>query len=172
MSLSEAVVHATALAHAVDGAELSLADGQGRRVWVARHPSADVDPCRWRSFVCSRIASEPGIATEVVALSGRLRAMDSGGFADQQDPSLRWFATRLCPNGVAVALQRLWLDEIPEDAVTATIRPDPALGVTVIGLRIDAPCLYARLGDLVAAAIGACLVAELEMMLARTWSQS
>lgn len=160
--LSEAVVHATALVHAVDGAEMLLRDGQGRMLSVGRHPSADVDACRWHRFVAAGRTLPPDVgATTVESVSGRLRARGGGVFADRTDASQRWFVAALCPGATVAALRGLDLGPVPDDAVTATVRPDPALGVTVVGLRVLAPCFHDGLDRLGLAAVAACLTAEL-----------
>ncbi|MEM7141202.1 MAG: hypothetical protein AAF548_09235 [Actinomycetota bacterium] len=159
---SDAVRHAAALVHSVDGAEMRLRDGHGRQLSVGRHPSADVDPCRWHRFVSADHPHPRTIAATVVeGIAGRLEDHGGGIFADRHDPSMRWFVSALCPGSTVAALREVDLGEIPDDAVTASVRPDPALGVTVVGVRVDAPCFQDRLGDLALAAMSECLVAEL-----------
>jgi hypothetical protein len=162
VTLPDVVVHATAIVHAAGGAELHLQDRRFRKVWVAGHPSADIDPCRWRRFVCDRLDRLPGVETKVVAVGGRLTATTSGAFSDRMDPRLHWFVTNLCPHRAANVLREADLGGVLQDKVTATIRPDSQLGVTVVGLRLDAPDFEERLSELAITAIAACLVAELE----------
>ena len=58
-------------------------------------------------------------------------------------------------------LRELNLKGLPEEVVSATVRPDFELGVTVVGVGIDAPCMATALDTLAADIGGALAVAEL-----------
>ena len=160
--LSEAVRHATALVHALDGAEMKLRDGHGRSLTVGRHPSADVDPCRWHRFVRAGRHHPRSVASTLVeGVGGRLVDRGGGIYGDRHHDGLRWFVTTLCPGLAVAALRNAELGPVPEEVVTATVRRDDALEVTMVGVHVDAPCLDRSLDDLALRIHAACLVAEL-----------
>lgn len=131
---------------------------------VGRHPAADVDPCEWRRFVI-----DPGCGalrrmrdqTVVDTIGGSLSTDGYGAFRDERDPAVRWFVSPLDGRSTANAVRRRQLGGLPEDAVSMSIRHDAALGVSVVALRLDAPCMSGRLDDVAIDAVAAVLVAEL-----------
>ncbi|MEM8708310.1 MAG: hypothetical protein AAGE98_17735 [Actinomycetota bacterium] len=162
--MDERLQLATALVHTLPNAALVAADADGRSVTVGRHPSADVDPCRWRSVVADSVTGRVASGLDHLTLAevgGSLERSPSGAIIDRTDPSRQWFAVKLPPCVAVDVLRSIDLKGLPEEAVTASVRPDPELGVTVIGVGIDAPCMIDALDEL-AADVGAALaVAEL-----------
>ena len=170
---SDSVRRASALIHGVDGAVLRLKDGHGREVSIGRHPSADVDPCRWRRFVAADHHHPPAVAETVVSqINGRLE--DRGAvFADRRDVRARWFVSSLCPGSVAWALRGVDLEgKFDEDNITATLRPDLELGLTIVGIKIDGPFSPGCIDHFGQGALAACLVGELKASLMTAESQS
>ena len=109
-------------------------------------------------------AETPCRRLELPSVGGSLESARAGGFVDHDDPMRRWFATRLSPDVVTDVLRSVELGEVPEHLVSAKLRPDASLGVTVIGLAVshgvggDHGAISDRLAGDVAAALA---VAEL-----------
>ncbi|MEM8709129.1 MAG: hypothetical protein AAGE98_21895 [Actinomycetota bacterium] len=155
---------ATALVHTLPGAALVAVGRDGRTLTVGRHPSADVDPCRWRSVVVGDAGGRvSGLldGLELSELGGSLETSAGGAVVDRTAPERRWFAVALPPCIVVDVLRGVDLRGLPEEAVTATLRPDPELGVTVVGVGIDAPYPDAALDELATDVAAALAVAEL-----------
>lgn len=158
---------ATALVHAVPGATMEVGLPCGASMVVGRHPAADVSPCEWRRFLLG--AQDPGLSAarsrfRLQRIGGVVAASAAGSFVDRRDAAMRWLCTGLGGAGAAAVLRDASadrLDPVSADAVSATIRPDAGLGVTVVGMRIDAPCLRDRLEDLAITVLAELLVAEL-----------
>ncbi|MEM9200680.1 MAG: hypothetical protein AAGC53_03430 [Actinomycetota bacterium] len=160
----ERLLLATALVHALPGAQLTAVDNLGRRIVVGEHPSCDVDSCRWRSTL---VASLEGRVRHVAdgmqfdTVGGSLEPAATGGFIDRNTPEKRWFAALLPPCVAVDTLRNVELGMLPEEAVSATVRPDPELGVTIVGVSIDAPCMIEQLDQLGGDVAAALAVAEL-----------
>ncbi|MEM9465450.1 MAG: hypothetical protein AAGA90_08740 [Actinomycetota bacterium] len=162
--IDERLLLASALVHARPGGHLTAIDGHGRTAMIGRHPSADVDPCRWRATLIDVIEGRISHlldGLELESIGGSLESSDSGGFVDRMEPGRRWFAVHLPPCLVVDTLRAVELGELPDDAVTATVRPDPELGVTVVGIGVDAPCMADGLERLALDVASALAVAEL-----------
>lgn len=154
---------AAALAHSAPDADVVLT-GPARRWLVSyRRSDATVDPCAFRQLVLAawrgcRVGLLP---VERVAFVGALRDI-GGGVFERHGPRgpERRVATFLCPARVDALLA-----ELPDvgDALTAHVRGDDELGVTVVTLgwalggrshgldvaahRLTTACLVAELTD-------------------------
>lgn len=162
--IDERLELATALVHTLPGGALVAVNDTGRTITVGRHPSADFNPCRWRSVVADHIEGRVQTPLGDLSLSeigGSLERAESGGFIDPSEPDRHWFAAKLPPCVAVQVLRELDLKGLPEEVVSATVRPDFELGVTVVGVGIDAPCMATALDTLAADIGGALAVAEL-----------
>ena len=162
--IDERLLLASALVHARPGGQLSAVDATGREVVVGRHPSADVDPCRWRTKLVDSLRGRCAPVFDgltLAGLGGSLEPTDVGAFIDRNDLAQRWFAVRLSPCAVVDTLRSVVLEGLPQEAVMATVRPDPELGVTVVGTGVDSLHLLAELDRLAVDVAGALVVAEL-----------
>lgn len=164
---------AAAMAHVVPGLELTLW-ARGEPVLVLGGPvgRGHVDPCTFRSMV---LGSMPGILAEVDDVTAGGAAVRTAGgdvVASRVGAERRWWwPTRVAPGRLEEVLvgatdELVHRGEVAPDLVAAAaarVTPDPALGVSVVGLtapvsRTDETAA----GDLVAAASWrACVVAEL-----------
>ena len=164
MRIDERVVHATALTHALPGSALVVADENHRELTIARHPSAQIDPCRWRRAIVRAIhRPEPGLGSvSLVTVAGDTSRCEGGTFVDHRDPLRRWTTTTLSACELTHVLRSAELDGIDDDGVTATLRPDGDLGIVVVGIGVDDEGLQARLNDLASSVAAALLVGELE----------
>ena len=163
--IDEPLLLASALVHARPGAELAAVDRAGRRLVVSTHPSGDVDPCRWRAMVAAAVDGADPFLLEGMRLSdvgGCLVPAAGAGVRDRRDPGRRWFALRL-PACLAVdVLRAVDLGRVPAESVSAVVRPDPVLGVTVVGLGVeDDDSDETQLSHLASAVTAAWTVAEL-----------
>lgn len=167
MRIDERVVLATALVHSIPGGLLVVADEEHRQLTIGRHPSAEIDPCRWRAAVVRVVRrDDPGLGSiSLVDVAGSLARLDNGSFADRNDPLRRWLVVPLAPCAVADALRRVDLGGLPEDDVTATVRPDLELGLTLVGVAVEREEQVEELDELIGDVAGALLVAELEASL-------
>ncbi|MEQ8842103.1 MAG: hypothetical protein RIB98_14065 [Acidimicrobiales bacterium] len=129
---------ATALAHSVVGAALGLAVADGSSIVVGRHPAADVDPCEWRRRVIDRREPLLDSGATPVAVAGVVRPIGGGVFVGR-DPREMWIVAEACARRSVAAIRRAVLPDGTEDGVTVSIRPDIALGVTVLRLGLDGP---------------------------------
>ena len=162
--IDERLELATALVHTLPGGVLVAVNDAGRRITVGRHPSADVDPCRWRSVLVDRIEGRvqaPFADLSLCEIGVSLERAKSGGFIDRAEPDRHWFAAKLPPCVAVQVLREVNLKGLSEEAVSASVRPDLELGVTVVGVGIDAPCMANALDTLAADIGGALAVAEL-----------
>lgn len=162
--IDERLELATALVHALPGGALVAVNDTGQKITVGRHPSADVNPCRWRSVVVDHIQGRvrpPFGYLSLCEIGGSLERAESGGFIDNSEPDRHWFAAKLPPCVAVQVLRELNLKGLPEEVVSATVRPDLELGITVVGVGIDAPCMATALDTLAADIGGALAVAEL-----------
>ena len=162
--IDERLELATALVHALPGGALVAVNDTGQKITVGRHPSADVNPCRWRSVVVDHIQGrvQPAFADlSLCEIGGSLERVESGGFIDRAEPDRHWFAAKLPPCVAVQVLREVKLKGLPEEVVSASVRPDLELGVTVVGVGIDAPCMANALDTLAADIGGALAVAEL-----------
>ena len=117
MRIDERVVHATALTHALPGSALVVADENHRELTIARHPSAQIDPCRWRRAIVRAIhRPEPGLGSvSLVTVAGDTSRCEGGTFVDHRDPLRRWTTTTLSACELTHVLRSAELDGIDED---------------------------------------------------------
>jgi hypothetical protein len=167
--IDDRLLLASALVHARPGARLSAVDAEGRRLVVGGHPSADIDPCRWRAMLIAAIdggGSSLPDGLRLDGLDGSLMPAAGAGVDDRNDPGRRWFAVGLPACLVIDVLRTADLGAVPNQAVHATVRPDPALGVTVVGVTVvgvgvDVGGHEPALDQVATAIAGAWAVAEL-----------
>jgi hypothetical protein len=156
---------ATALVHAAPQAELRLTCDGGRQVIVASHPAADIDICAFRRVVmASACPARPDCSEWIhgVAIGGSLTTVGGGAYVSNDGTHERhWFATLLRPEHVCTLLENLDVAELPDGAMTATLKPDPGLGVTVVSTTIDELGSQQFGTEVAVAALQACLVEEL-----------
>ena len=153
------------LAHHVANAELIVHRRGMRPLHVGFHDEADVGTCQFRQMLMSRTCP---IRVEV---THRLAGVEVGGALEPLEGDLyracidgrehRVFATFLNPDLVFSLVESLECDPDAATNVTATLRPDPGLGVTTVIVGVDDPALEARIDELARAAYDACLVEEL-----------
>ena len=104
--IDERLELATALIHTLPGGALVAVNDTGQTITVGRHPSADVNPCRWRSVVVDHIEGRvqpPFADLSLREIGGSLERAESGGFIDRAELDRHWFAAKL-PPCVAVQL--------------------------------------------------------------------
>lgn len=156
---------ATALVHAVPGAVLELRTDQHERIVVGNHPSADIDPCKMRRIVAAMACpNRPDLAGRVseVSFGGELVDMGGGVFATRTGGrEHRWLASLLGFPTLAELLDDAGPDTLPSDVMHATLKPDPELGVTVVGVTVEDDRFADRIDDVAADVAAACFVAEL-----------
>ncbi len=161
----EAIRLASALVHAVPGAELRLTCAAGVDVVVSRHPAADLTPCAMRQVVIDArrrsAATLGGSVSRIVELAvGGSMEEFGGGVVRSRTPcgaEQRWLATTLPWELVADLLR-----ELPcPDAMHATVRPDDALAVTLVGVSTTTADLVPQLDRLGASLAAQLLVEEL-----------
>lgn len=156
---------ATALAHAAPRAALRLTCDSHRQLVVSSHPAADIDICAFRRVVmASACPARPDCSDWIddVAIAGSLTAVGGGAYVTTDDTDERhWFATLLGPERVCALLEDLDVAGVPDGAVTAALKPDPGLGVTVVATHLDGPWPRHVGTEVVTAALQVCLVEEL-----------
>lgn len=156
---------AAALVHVAPQAELHLTCDDDRRVVVSSHPAADIDICAFRRVVMASACParpDPSEWIHDVVIGGSLTAVGGGAYVSNDGSHERhWFATLLRPERVCTLLENLDVAELPDGAMTATLKPDPGLGVTVIATTIDEPGSQRFGTEVATAALQACLVEEL-----------
>ncbi|MFN3219682.1 MAG: hypothetical protein ACE367_24620 [Acidimicrobiales bacterium] len=156
---------AAALVHAAPQAELQLTCDGDRHVIVSSHPAADIDICAFRRVVmASACPARPNPSEWIhdVVIGGSLTAVGGGAYVSNDGSHERhWFATLLRPERVCALLENLDVAEMPDGAMTATLKPDPGLGVTVISTTIDEFGSQQFGTEVATAALQACLVEEL-----------
>ena len=173
---TDAVRHAAALAHAVAGVSLRLRAPNGERLVVGRHPAADIGPCEWRRFVAApaslRLARFRS-AVDLERIEGVVRPLGGGAFGDRRTAGVRWLTTDLDQPEVVQVLQAADGEHrvhtgVDVGDVTAVIRPDVGLGVSVVRLEVAGPALGRDVDEMAVGVAANLLVAELEQALAAT----
>ncbi len=156
---------ASALAHAVPGAELRLGCAAGVEVVVSRHPAADLTPCAMRQVVADArrrartTLAGPVCRVDRLTLGGSLDDL-GGGVVRTLTPcgvEQRWFVTTLPWSHVAGILRSLPCS----DEINATVRPDDALDVTLVAIGADTPAVTPEIDRLAADLCARILVEEL-----------
>jgi hypothetical protein len=132
---------ATALGHAVPGAQLTLHTDRGEQIVVASHPAADVDPCALRRVVIAfgheRCLDHSG-KVDQVTIGGALDDLGGGVYRVlRHGIEQRWIATLLEPDVVAELL--VGLDDAAAEAMHGCLKPDCELGVTMLVVTSDDP---------------------------------
>ncbi len=170
--IDERVVLAAALVHATHGSSMVVAGEDGRRLTIGRHPSADLDPCRWRAQVASaqRHPARCGLgAVRLVGVGGSLRRSGAGVWFAAGDPLARLIAAvDVDDRRLVEVLQATDLGSVPDESVTAVLRPDAQLGVSIIEVSIDAHGPRDAVDDVALRIHGALLVDRLSADLAGT----
>lgn len=156
---------ATALVHAVPRAELRLTCNGDRQVIVSAHPAADIGICAFRRVVmASACPARPDCSDWIqdLAIAGTLTAVGGGAHVGNDGTHERhWFATLLRPQRVCALLEGLDVAGVSDGAMTATLKPDPGLGVTVVSTTLDGSWPHQVGAEVATAALQACLVEEL-----------
>ena len=155
----------TALVHAAPRAEMQLTRNDGSRLIVSSHPAADIHICAFRRVVmASACPARPDCSEWIdqVEVGGSLTAAGGGAYVRHDgEREHRWFATLLRPELVCDLLESLDVAEISDGAMTATLKPDAGLGVTVVSTAVDPSRPGAFGAELATTALQACLVEEL-----------
>lgn len=162
------LVLAAALVHSVPGAMAVVVDERGCRVSVGSHPSADIGPCEWRRTVVEGLhspASSSAVGANVQEITGSIEPSSIGGFSERLDPTRRWFAALVPPCVAVGVLRAIEVCNLPEQALSVVLRPDLDLGVSVVGLSIQAPCTLDALEELSTDIAASLAVAELSVAL-------
>lgn len=155
---------ACALAHTVPGATLSLTDTSGGRLTVAFGClGSALDPCQLRWAIVNRDrCGVPRFGDDLldIRLHGGLVDLGAGLYA-RRGPAgdERWFATLLDHAACTAVIGRCAAD--PHDATSATLRPDPDLGVTVVQIAAVHPAGAPRIDEVAFRVLAGCLVDEL-----------
>lgn len=162
---------AAAVAHAVPGAQLTIRSANGGHVVVGHHPAADLSLCELRRRLVGRrhaAATGGGVAAgpagvepvRLLDIGGVLDAVGGGVFRDVSDRLTRWVVSSACAGRTVRALRATPLDDIPEECVTAALRPDRHLGATVVGLRVEGDRRAGAVDDLALRLATSLLIAE------------
>ena len=156
---------ASALCHAVPGAELRVQTDSDEMIVVSHHRAADIDPCALRRVVAaSACPGQPDLSERVidvtvggslVDIGGGVFAVSAGGFEQ------RWVASLLKPQRVADLLREVGLGAVPADAMCVRLKPDSDLGVTMIAVTTVEAQYHHALDEVAAQAAATCFVEEL-----------
>lgn len=156
---------AAALSHAVPGAELRLVTDRGERIVVGHHPTADIDPCALRRVVAaSACPSNPDFSRRIaeVSVCGALLDMGGGVLASVIDGvEQRWVASLLRPTRVAELLGDVGLEDVPDDAMHACVKPNGDLGISIVAVTANDGRFLHALDAVAARAAAVCFVDEL-----------
>lgn len=160
-----------AVAHAVPGAQLTIRSANGGHVVAGHHPAADLSLCELRRRLVERrhaAATGSGVAAgpagvepvRLIDIGGVLDAVGGGVFRDVSDRLTRWVVSSACAGRTVWALRATPLDDVPEEWVTATLRPDRPLGATVVGLRVEGDITAGRIDDLALRLASSLMIAD------------
>ncbi|MFT6763968.1 MAG: hypothetical protein ACJAXA_002632 [Candidatus Aldehydirespiratoraceae bacterium] len=156
---------ATALGHTVPGAQLRLHTDRDEIIMVSHHPAADIDPCAMRRVVAaSSCAGQPDLSQRIVDVTICGGLVDTGGGVFSRsvgDVEQRWIASLLQPQRLADLLDDVGLEVVPDDAMSARMKPDSALGVTVLAITVNDARFHHALDEIAARTAAACFVEEL-----------
>ncbi|MEO5899142.1 MAG: hypothetical protein ABIR68_03290, partial [Ilumatobacteraceae bacterium] len=72
----------------------------------------------------------------------------------------RWFATFVGHEQLSAVLDRCPVD-IPDESMTASVKPDEELGVTAVCVTANHPSVVSHLDAVASWALGVCMVEEL-----------
>lgn len=156
---------AAALGHAVPASELRLHTPAGETIFVSAHPSADIEPCAMRrvvqAFACPNNTDHSG-RVAAVEFGGSLTDLGGGVFrVGRNGMEQRWVASLLTPDRIAELLDDVGLDELPDDAMHACLKPDLELGVTLLVITANDERYRHLLDDIATQAAAAIFVEEL-----------
>ncbi|MEM8922719.1 MAG: hypothetical protein AAGD35_04385 [Actinomycetota bacterium] len=132
---------------------------------VSGHPSSEMSICGLRRAVVASLSPQrPGLAQwiETVAIGGSLEQAFAGVY---QTPTNHrgewWFATLLRHQAVEELLTNIDGRFGTDDRIECVIKPDPCLGVTVVGLAARHESCRDLVSDVVTAAYESAVVEEL-----------
>ncbi|MEM9200676.1 MAG: hypothetical protein AAGC53_03410 [Actinomycetota bacterium] len=137
MTTFEHVRLAVGLAHGVSGATLTVDTARGTRLHVHRGPSADVDLCTLRRSVIGsgRIGRPDAAWADTQFEVGGVLERTKGDIHRRRVGAFEhWFATLMHPGHVFDRLESLDVDPTVSALVEVTLKPDPGLGVTIVGV--------------------------------------
>ena len=157
---------AACLAHAIPGVALRLHDSaRGRDVLVsASCLAAPLDPCRFRQLVIAGFRGRTAtlesfrsidVVAGLVHLGGGLYQPSHHGAAED-----RWFVTSLDDANLTALLSDCPVPTGSDDAFSALVRPDPALGRSAVRVRQERHSAVGSLDEVSFGALSACLVGE------------
>ncbi|MEM7287895.1 MAG: hypothetical protein AAF480_16200 [Actinomycetota bacterium] len=153
------------LAHQVPDAELTVHRRASRSLQVGFQTGADIDLCQFRRMLMSSacpVQADIANRIEEVEVGGSLEVVDADLFRlEIEGHEHRLFATLVNPDLVFEILESLDCDPHVSHNVTATLRPDPGLGVTTVVIGVEDESLESRIDELARLAYDACLVEEL-----------
>ncbi|MEP1124481.1 MAG: hypothetical protein ABJH68_11385 [Ilumatobacter sp.] len=156
---------ATALVHTIPDADLRLRTDDGELIVVTHEAGADIDPCKMRRLVAAMACPDrPDLANHIteVSLGGGLTDLGGGVFGSSSPDGVhRWLASLLGFATLSELLDGVDLDALPDHAMHACLKPDPALGVTVVGITSNDARFDHALDETAAQVAAACFVAEL-----------
>ncbi|WP_040491965.1 hypothetical protein [Ilumatobacter nonamiensis] len=156
---------AAALCHAVPGAQLRLHTDRDETVVVGHHVGADIDPCAMRRVVAaSACPHQPDLSAHLSGMEVGGALIDlGGGVAGSQHAGReqRWIASLLPADRIISILDDSGSGLIPDDAMKATVKPDPGLGVTVLMITSIDPRFDHALDAVVEQVAASCFVEEL-----------
>ncbi|MFK8025513.1 MAG: hypothetical protein AB8G26_16260 [Ilumatobacter sp.] len=160
----------TAIGHTVPGAELQVRSRSGESLTVHRHPAADVDPCVFRRMVVASCRpGQPDITRHIASIDvgGTLTDLGGGLFASHiEQREQRWLATLVPPERVAELLDDVGVGGVPSEAMQACLKPDGALGVTVVVITANDANYLEFLDEVAMSVAAACFVEEVSADLA------
>jgi hypothetical protein len=156
---------ATGLVHSIPGVAIELRRERGDRLVVAHHRlDADMTPCELRAaLIAEQQRGAPRVTETVTSVEVVAGLCDIGVGVYQRTGDHgeeRWFATLLPFEHAASLVEHCDIDQA-EVAVRVVLRPDPELGVTVVGLTCSHPAHGWLLDEVTFWVCAACTIHEL-----------
>jgi hypothetical protein len=149
----------------VPASQLRLHTVDEQTIVVGNHPSADLDACAMRRLI--RASARPGGPDH----AHRIARIELGGSLDDLGGGVvrvvragieqRWIASLLAPHHLVELLGEVELDQVPDEAMHASVKPDPQLGVSLLVITANDPRHAHHLDALAAQAAAALFVEEL-----------
>lgn len=162
--INRTLLDATCLAHAVRGVSLQLTASSGAKIVVSSNClDADMSPCQLRGALLTE-GVERELHRGIVDVQVQSGAVHLGGGIyqpTQSDATERWFVTSLPPSQISTRLTVTGDGQVADDRFGVTLRADPELGRTCVGVYSIDPGLGHAVDDVAAQAMAACLVEEL-----------
>lgn len=156
---------ATALVHAVPGAELRIRTTNSEQICVSHAPAGDIDPCKLRQIVAaSACPNRPDLSQRIAEMTVGGSLIDvGGGIAATRcgGREQRWITSLLPYQKLTELLDDVGHGDVPANAIQASLKPDPELGVTVVGITANDARFDHALDNVAAQVAAACFVAEL-----------